>query len=78
VRGFELAPNDSNLVALGLQCLWDKKSIDSHKDELLRMASDHPGSWLAFLASDIVQNGKEHDGVQKQYRPRSYDGGPKE
>jgi hypothetical protein len=78
VRGFELAPNDSNLVALGLQCLWDKKSIDSHKDELLRMASDHPGSWLAYLASDIVQNGKEHDGVQKQYRPRSYDGGPKE
>jgi hypothetical protein len=78
VRGFELAPNDSNLVALGLQCLWDKKSIDSHREELLRMASEHPGSWLAFLASDIVHNGKEHDGVQKQYRPRSYDGGPKE
>ena len=78
VRGFELAPNDPNLVALGLQCLWDKKSIESRKDELLRMVSDHPGSWLAFLASDIVHNGKEHDGVQKQYRPRSYNGGPKE
>jgi hypothetical protein len=78
VRGFELAPNDSNLVALGLQCLWDEKSIDSHADELLALASKHPGSWLAFLAGDIVHNGKEHDGVQKQYRPRSYDGGPKE
>ena len=78
VRGFELAPNDSNLIALGLQCLWDKKSIESHREELLRMVSEHPGSWLAFLASDIVHNGKEHDGVQKQYRPRSYDGGPKD
>ncbi len=78
VRGFELAPNDSNLIALGLQCLWDEKSIESHKDDLLAMATDHPGSWLAYLASDIVHNGKEHDGVQKQYRPRSYDGGPKE
>lgn len=78
VRGFELAPNDMNLVALGLQCLWDKKSIESHSDELLAMATKHPGSWLAFLAGDIVHNGKEHDGVQKQYRPRSYDGGPKE
>ncbi|HEX6276235.1 MAG TPA: tetratricopeptide repeat protein [Polyangiaceae bacterium] len=78
VRGFELAPNDSNLIALGLQCLWDKKSIESHREELLRMVERHPGSWLAFLASDIVHNGKDHDGVQKQYRPRSYDGGPKE
>jgi hypothetical protein len=78
VRCFELAPNDSNLIALGLQCLWDEKTIKTHEDELLQMAADHPGSWLAFLASDIVHNGKEHDGVQKQYRPRSYDGGPKE
>jgi hypothetical protein len=78
VRGFELAPNDPNLIALGLQCLWDKKSIESRREELLRMVSDHPGSWLAFLASDIVHNGKAHDGVQKQYRPRSYNGGPKE
>jgi hypothetical protein len=78
VRGFELATNDSNLIALGLQCLWDEKSIESHKDELLAMATDYPGSWLAYLCGDIVHNGKEHDGVQKQYRPRSYDGGPKE
>jgi hypothetical protein len=78
VRGFKLAPNDSNLIALGLQCLWDKKTIETHREELLRMVDAHPGSWLAFLAGDIVHHGKEHDGVQKQYRPRSYDGGPKE
>ncbi len=77
VRGFELAPNDPNLIALALQCLWDEKHIEPHESELLSMADAHPGSWLAFLATDIVHHGKEHGGVQKKYRPRSYDGGPK-
>jgi tetratricopeptide (TPR) repeat protein len=76
-RGFELGPNDPNLIALGLQCLWDEKAIAPHKDELLRMAEEHSGSWLAFLANDIVANGEQHQGVQKQYRPRGYDEGPK-
>ncbi len=76
-RGFELGPNDPNLIALGLQCLWDEKAIATHKDELLEMAEEHPGSWLAFLANDIVTNGEQHQGVQKQYRPRGYDEGPK-
>ena len=26
-RGFELAPNDPNLISLGLQCLWDEKML---------------------------------------------------
>ena len=26
-RGFRLAPNDVNLIALGLQCLWDEEQI---------------------------------------------------
>lgn len=77
-RGFELAPNDPNLIALGLQCLWDEKHIEPHEDELLAMAEKHPGSWLAYLASDIVHHGEEHGGVEKKYRPRSYDGGPKD
>ena len=72
VRGFELAPNDRNLIALGLQCLWDKKSITKHRGELLRMATRRPGTWLAYLARDIVYNGQRHEGVDKQYRPRSY------
>ncbi|HWP05702.1 MAG TPA: tetratricopeptide repeat protein [Polyangiaceae bacterium] len=77
-KGFELGPNDPNLIGLALQCLWDEKAIPDHQDELLTMSDAHPGSWLAYLASDIVYNGKEHGGVQKKYRPRSYDGGPKE
>lgn len=77
-RGFELGPNDPNLIALALQCLWDEKWIESKREELLAMSERHPGSWLAYLASDIVHNGKEHGGVQPKYRPRSYDGGPKD
>jgi tetratricopeptide (TPR) repeat protein len=76
-RGFELGPNDPNLIGLALQCLWDEKAIDAHQDELIAAADAHPGSWLAYLATDIVYNGKQYDGVQKKYRPRSYDGGPK-
>ena len=77
VTGFELAPNDLNLIALGLQCAWDEKIIDAHKDELIALADKHPGSWLAFLGSDIVYNGVANGGVQKKYRPRAYDEGPK-
>jgi len=76
-RGFEMAPNDSNLIALGLQCLWDEKAIERHSDALLELADRHSGSWLAYLGRDIVQNGETHGGVEKKYRPRSYNEGPK-
>lgn len=77
-RGFSLAPNDRNLIALGLQCLWDKKAIEARRLELIRLADKHVGSWLAYLARDIVYHGKEHGGVEPKYRPRSYDEGPKQ
>ena len=77
LRGFELAPNDLNLIALGLQCAWEEKIIDAHRDELLTLSEKHPGSWLAFLGSDLVYNGVTNGGVQKKYRPRAYDEGPK-
>jgi hypothetical protein len=76
-RGFELAPNDPNLVALGLQCLWEQKGAETRKDELLELAARHPGSWLALLATELVYHGKEYGGVQPKYRPRSYNEGPK-
>lgn len=76
-KGFELSPNDPNLIALGLQCLWDQHAIEAREAELLALSQRHPGSWLAFLATDIAYYGKEHGGVQKKYRPRSYDEGPK-
>ena len=77
LRGFELAPNDLNLIALGLQCAWEEKIIEAHKDELLALSDAHPGSWLAYLGSDLVYNGVVNGGVQKKYRPRAYDEGPK-
>jgi tetratricopeptide (TPR) repeat protein len=77
MKGFDLAPNDPNLIALGLQCLWDEKAIERHSAELTALGDEHPGSWIAFLASDIVTSGKEYGGVQKKYRPRAYDEGPK-
>lgn len=77
-RGFEKAPGDPNLIALGLQCLWDHGEIAHHHDELLAMGDRHPGSWLAYLAYDIVHNGEKHGGVERKYRPRGYDEGPKD
>jgi len=76
-RGFELAPNDPNLIALGLQCLWDQNGVESRKTELLELASRHPGSWLSLLATELVYYGKDHGGIQAKYRPRSYNEGPK-
>jgi hypothetical protein len=75
--GFELGPNEQNLVALALQCLWDKQKIRIHRDELQAMAEKHPGSWLAYLVWDILENGEVNKGVQPKYRPRGYNEGPK-
>lgn len=77
MRGFALAPNDPNLIALALQCMWEEKITLPHRDELTALADQHPGSWLSFLLSDILENGEKNGGVQKKYRPRSYDEGPK-
>jgi len=80
VHGFELAPNDSNLIALGLQCLWDHGAVERRRDEILALATkaEHSGSWLAYLGTEVVYNGQEHGGVPAKYRPRGYDQGPKD
>jgi len=77
VEGFKLAPQDPNLIALGLQCLWDEKTIEPHSGELLDLSENHPGTWLAYFASEIVFKGAENGGIEKKYRPRGYDEGPK-
>ncbi len=77
-RGFELGPNEPNLIALGLQCLWDGKQIKPHEDELLKLAAESSDrSWLNFLVVDIVNDGEKYNGVQPKYRPRGYNEGPK-
>jgi protein O-mannosyl-transferase len=81
LRGFELAPNDVNLVALAMQCLWDEKMLvaDSKiRAELDAMKSNHPGSWVEYLGKDILEHGEEHNGVDPKYRPRGYNEGPKD
>jgi tetratricopeptide (TPR) repeat protein len=76
-RGFELGPNEANLIALGLQCLWDKGRVPALEHELAGLGAKARGSWLEFLVRDLLDNGKKYDGVQPRYRPRSYDEGPK-
>jgi hypothetical protein len=78
VEGFKLADNDPNLIALALQCLWDEGVYKDHEDELLKLADEHPDSWLDFLTKDLSNSGAEHGGVNPKYRPRGYNEGPKE
>lgn len=82
-RGFELAPNDVNLIALALQCLWDEKAFATDPPSPVRAALEpmiekHPGTWLAYLARDTLDNGETHKGVDPKYRPRGYNEGPKD
>lgn len=79
--GFKLAPNDVNLIALGLQCLWDEKALGPDSEvraELEPMIDEYPGSWVAYLVRDTLDNGEAHSGVDPKYRPRGYNEGPKE
>jgi hypothetical protein len=81
LHGFDLAPNDVNLVALGVQCMWDEKALEEDspkRAELIALAKNHPGSWLEYIERDLVDNGDEHDGVDPKYRPRGYNQGPKD
>ena len=81
LRGFELASNDVNLVALALQCLWDEKMLAEGTEirkQLDEMKSTHPGSWVEYLGKDILEHGEEHNGVDPKYRPRGYNEGPKD
>lgn len=78
LHGFRLAPNEPNLIALALQCLWDEKALEPHESDLSALADEYPGTWIAYLATDIIKNGKEHNGVAPQHRPRGYNEGPRE
>ncbi len=81
--GFALNPNDVNLIALGIQCMWDEKIMSPDapwnvRAELEPLGEAHPGSWLAYLVRDTLDNGEAHNGVDPKYRPRGYNEGPKE
>ena len=76
-EGFKLGPNDKGLIALALQCLFDTKELTAHEAELREIITDHPGSWIAYLAGDILDHGEEQGGVAKEHRPRGYNEGAK-
>jgi hypothetical protein len=77
-KGFELGPNDRSLIALALQCMYDKGILLDYEEELRTIADRHDGSWLRYLAHDTLDNHEKHHGVDPQYRPRGYNEGPKE
>jgi hypothetical protein len=76
-HGFDEAPGDPNLIALGLQCLWDEKYFATVAPELQDIGEAHPSSWLDFLQRDMADHGEENNGVDPKYRPRGYNEGPK-
>lgn len=79
-HGFDLASNDSNLIALGVQCLWDEKALEVEsplRADLQELGDRHPGSWLSYIVNDLVANGEAYHGVDPKYRPRGYNEGPK-
>jgi hypothetical protein len=78
LKGFELGPNEPNLIALGLQCLWDQGQFVPHQVELMNLGAQFPGSWLEYLVTDTFENGIQNNGVNPKYRPRGYDEGPKD
>ncbi len=77
-RGFAIGPNEQSLISLALQCLYDEKELYAHDKELRDLADAHPGSWIAYLAIDTLDNSEKHHGVDPKYRPRGYNEGPKE
>lgn len=77
-HGFELGPNELSLIALALQCLHDEKRLKTYEDELRSLSEKHPGTWLAYLAIDTLDNEEKNNGVDPKYRPRGYNEGPKE
>ena len=77
-EGFDLGPNDLSLIALALQCLYDEKELLPHEAELRALAKKHEGSWIAYLATDTLDNHEKNKGVDPKHRPRGYNEGPKE
>ena len=77
-RGFELGPNELSLIALALQCLHDEGRLTTYDAELRELADKNPGSWIAYLAVDTLENHEKNKGVDPKYRPRGYNEGPKD
>jgi hypothetical protein len=77
-KGFDLGPNETSLIALALQCMWDTETFKPREKELRELATKHNDAWLRELIHDTLANGDKNRGVAPKYRPRGYNEGPKE
>jgi len=71
-RGLTLAPDEQDLAALALQCLWDAGAFEKARPGLERAAAGDPRGWLGYLLGEVALHGAENHGVPKAYRPRGY------
>lgn len=65
VKGFRLAPANTGLIALGLQCMSDHNALLGKEKEVLALA-DEPeirASWLAYLLRDTLDRERKCRGV---------------
>lgn len=74
-KGLELAPQQKSLVALALQCLWDRDQFELRAVELGDMAARHHGTWLAYFVERLREKGAVNGGLPARYRPRGYNEG---
>lgn len=72
LRGLRWAPNRKSLVALCLQCIWERDAYAALRPQLVAIAEAHPGSWLEYLVGRLDEEGESNDGVPLEYRPRRY------
>jgi tetratricopeptide (TPR) repeat protein len=72
VRGLELAPDQKDIAALSLQCLWDTGTFEKARPALERVATRDPRGWLGFLLGQVVSHGQENGGVPSAYRSHGY------
>lgn len=67
-KGLADAPNQTGLVALALQCLWDQGAVPEHRGALEELAREHPSTWLSYLVGELDKG----QGVPVEHRPRGY------
>ncbi len=78
MHGFELAPNDLNLIALGLQCAWEEKIIESPQGRAARGFRSTPRELARVSRQRPRVQWRGERGSAEEVSPRAYDEGPKD
>jgi predicted TPR repeat methyltransferase len=78
-KGFSLGPRERDLVAMGLQCMWDHGALAPASPlwaGLNALGNAHPDTWLDVLVQDVRAHGAVQGGVDPRYKARAFDEGP--